>query len=138
MSESPRREQNQPLPTLVAIAVVRYKNRFLVGIRPPGVPLAGYAEFPGGKVHDGELPVAAALRECREECGLDVQAAGELFCTKHQYEHGLLKIHFFDCKPSNPQQSPLEPFRWITKQELAELQFPAANAPLIKIILANA
>src|SRR5262249_13310601 len=60
-------------PTLVAIAVVEHGERFLVGIRPEGKPLAGFAEFPGGKVNDGETPEAAAIRECDEESGLRIE-----------------------------------------------------------------
>jgi 8-oxo-dGTP diphosphatase len=122
---------------VVAIAVVRRENEFLVGIRPEGIPLAGYAEFPGGKLQPGETPAAAAVRECREESGLDVEAAGELLCTTHQYDHGLLEIHFLDCRLIDSAQSPLPPFRWTPQAELARLKFPEANVPLTKMLLAT-
>jgi 8-oxo-dGTP diphosphatase len=63
----------------IAIAVVEQNNCFLIGKRPPGVVLAGYWEFPGGKILDGEEPSACAARECREETGVDVEV-GELLC----------------------------------------------------------
>ena len=44
----------------IGIAVVEYQGRFLVGIRPPGASLAGFAEFPGGKCEEAEAPAAAA------------------------------------------------------------------------------
>ena len=56
----------------IAVAVVEHDGRFLVGLRPAGKPLAGFSEFPGGKVHSGETPAEAAERECREETGLSV------------------------------------------------------------------
>ena len=59
--------------TLIAIAIVEYDGLFLVGQRPPDVPLAGLWEFPGGKVQAGETPEAAAARECFEETGLTAQ-----------------------------------------------------------------
>jgi mutator protein MutT len=123
------------MATVVAIAVVRHQSLFLVGVRPQGAPLAGYAEFPGGKVNAGELPAAAAVRECREESGLQVEAAGELLCTTHQYDHGLLEIHFFDCRPLDAAAVPTAPFRWVDADELASLRFPAANARLTKLLL---
>ena len=63
-------EPTSERPTLVAIAVVEHDGCFLVGVRPEGKPLAGFAEFPGGKVDHGETPEQAAIRECREESGL--------------------------------------------------------------------
>jgi 8-oxo-dGTP diphosphatase len=125
------------MPTRVAIAVVRHEDQFLVGVRPEGVPLAGFAEFPGGKVNSEETPADAAVRECREESGLNVEALSELLCTTHQYDHGLLEIHFFDCRPSQPLQFPKPPFHWIPRAELASLTFPDANAPLTKLLLAE-
>ncbi|MCC7084524.1 MAG: (deoxy)nucleoside triphosphate pyrophosphohydrolase [Pirellulales bacterium] len=122
---------------IVAIAVVRHQDRFLVGIRPFGTALAGFAEFPGGKAHPGESPAAAAVRECREESGLTVEAVDELLCTAHQYDHGLLEIHFFECRPTHPTQRPKSPFHWAERKELAQLNFPPANAPLTALLLAN-
>ena len=68
-------------PVRVAIAIVEQNGQFLVGVRPESVPLAGLAEFPGGKVHDDETAAAAAVRECREETGLQVVIDREFFST---------------------------------------------------------
>ena len=124
-------------PICVAIAVVQHEGRFLVGTRPEGVPLAGLAEFPGGKVHAGETPVDAAARECLEETGLAVEVGEEILSTLHQYEHGLLEVHFFRCHPIDPEILPLPPFRWVEAAELTTLQFPAANGPLTELLLGN-
>jgi 8-oxo-dGTP pyrophosphatase MutT (NUDIX family) len=82
----------------------------------------------------GETPAAAAVRECLEESGLDVEVIGELLRTTHQYEHGLLEIHFFDCHPIDNAQMPNAPFRWTPQAELSTLQFPEANAALTKVL----
>ena len=128
-------------PIAVAIAVVQQNGRFLVGVRPAGVPLAGLAEFPGGKVNLGESPEAAAVRECREETGLAVEVVDKYFFANHRYEHGLLEIHFFRCQPiraGSAELLPRPPFRWITAEELEHLEFPAANAPLTQQLLVAA
>ncbi len=36
---------------------------------------SGHLSFPGGKIEDGESALQAALRECREEIGLDLSEA---------------------------------------------------------------
>ena len=127
-------------PTCVAIAIVGHEGRFLIGIRPAGVPLAGLAEFPGGKVHDGETAAAAAVRECREETGLQVVVDRKFFSTTHRYDHGLLDIQFFLCRLDAGAEgsSPISPFRWVTAGELAMLEFPAANAPVTEMLLGKA
>jgi 8-oxo-dGTP diphosphatase len=121
-------------PTRIAVAVVERDDGFLVGVRPEGAPLAGYWEFPGGKIADGETPAQAAARECLEETGLEV-SVGRLLCrTMHDYEHGRLELHFFAAIPRSPQQEPCRPFRWVTRQELRTLRFPPANAEILAIL----
>jgi 8-oxo-dGTP diphosphatase len=122
-------------PICVAIAVVEHEGRFLVGTRPAGAPLAGFAEFPGGKVHPGETPAVAAARECWEESGMTVQVVEEYLSTIHRYDHGLLEIHFFRCRPLTAGIQPRFPFRWVPAQELSSLRFPAANAALTDLLL---
>jgi 8-oxo-dGTP diphosphatase len=123
-------------PTRVAVAIVAHDGRHLVGARPDNVPLAGFAEFPGGKVYDDETAVEAALRECREETGLQVVVEREFFSTTHRYDHGLLEIQFFFCRLAGGERSrPISPFRWVTAEELAILEFPAANAAVVKMLL---
>ena len=115
----------------IAIAVVQDGDRFLVGLRGDDVPLAGHSEFPGGKLHPGETPEAAALRECAEEAGLSVQIVGTYPPVLYDYPHGHVRLNFFDCRPTELAQAPEPPFRWVSRQELKGLTFPAANASLI-------
>ena len=119
-------------PVSIAIAVVEHAGQFLVGQRPPGVPLAGLWEFPGGKVEPGETASAAAERECFEETGLAVESQGCLLEHVHQYEHGRVKLHFFTCRPPHPCPAPRAPFRWVARDVLDQLEFPAGNRPLIE------
>lgn len=120
--------------TLIAIAVVRQGDRFLVGERPSGSVLAGHAEFPGGKVRPSETPADAAVRECREETGLEIEVAGELLTKTHRYDHGEIELHFFLCAPRDEHAAPASPFRWVPRGELARLNFPAANAEVTELL----
>jgi 8-oxo-dGTP diphosphatase len=56
---------------VVGAALVDDRCRVLVAQRGSG-SLAGLWEFPGGKVEPGEDDLAALVRECREELGVDV------------------------------------------------------------------
>lgn len=56
---------------LVSAAIlVNDNNEILLATRPEGKAMAGLWEFPGGKVHDDELPTEALVRELREELGI--------------------------------------------------------------------
>lgn len=120
--------------TLIAVAVVERNGCFLAGRRPEGVPLAGLWEFPGGKVEPGETPEEAAIRECREEAGIEVRAAGIYEPVDHQYAHDRVRLHFFACVPTDSAAAPKPPFEWIAAARLADLPFPAANAALIEVL----
>lgn len=107
-------------------------DRWLIGLRPAGVPLAGLWEFPGGKLRPGETPPAAAERECLEETGLRVSAHRVRAVIEHEYAHGRLRLHFLDCRPVAAEQPLPERFRWVTAAELAQYEFPPANAAVLE------
>ncbi|MFG0295036.1 MAG: (deoxy)nucleoside triphosphate pyrophosphohydrolase [Maioricimonas sp. JB045] len=128
--------QDDATATRVGIAVVEREGTFLVGIRPEGRPLAGMAEFPGGKCDPGEPPAACAIRECLEETGLRVEIREPLQEQVHEYSHDLVHLHFFLCTPVAGE--PVEAngsFRWCVLQELGELEFPEANGPVVQQLL---
>lgn len=117
---------------LIAIAVVQHGDEVLIGLRPEGVPLAGFWEFPGGKVHDGEQPAAAAVRECLEETGVSVRVLDEFPAKSHDYEHGSVHLRCFACEPEDPTTAPRGTFRWVKRASLGDYAFPEANEELIR------
>ena len=121
----------------VAIAVVEQADRFLVGRRSEHLPLGGLWEFPGGKIQSDESPNAAAARECLEETGLRVRVSHCLLFHKQVYPHAEITLHFLACQPVDPDAIPHSPFQWIARQDLAKLQFPDGNRPLLERLLAD-
>lgn len=132
-----------PQLTVVGIAVVECQGRFLVGTRSADVPLAGLSEFPGGKVEPGETPAAAAVRECTEETGIEVEPVGEYPAHLEAYPHGRVALHFVACRPvaSRRLDTPAEPrppFRWVARADLVNLEFPAGNRTLLARLTSGA
>ncbi len=121
-------------PTPIAIAIVEYVGRFLIGRREAGVALAGLWEFPGGKLEPGETAPQAAVRECHEETGLAVVVTGSYPSHLETYEHGSVLLHFIDCKPVDPAQTPLPPFRWVGREELKMYEFPTGNRGILALL----
>lgn len=121
--------------TRIAIAVVQRGDSFLVGERPPGVALAGFAEFPGGKIEPGESAEAAAVRECREETGLEVSVTFEYPAQVETYAHGTVELRFFACELTGADQAPSPPYRWVAREALGTLEFPSGNRQLVRRLL---
>jgi mutator protein MutT len=121
-------------PTDIAIAVVEHAGRFLIGRRPTGAPLPGLWEFPGGKVEPGETPAEAAVRECREETGLEIEVVGEFPVHTETYEHGFVRLHFFQCRASEIPASLDARFHWAERAKLTEYEFPRGNDRLIALL----
>jgi 8-oxo-dGTP diphosphatase len=119
-------------PTKIAIAVVKNGDRFLVGQRSPDQVLAGFWEFPGGKIEAGESDLEAAVRECFEETGVTVAAVGRYMTVEHSYQHGDLQLSFIACDLRPAACAPNQPFCWVERPQLAELSFPAANAAMVE------
>ncbi len=80
----------------VAVGVLIQSNgEFLLTSRPAGKPYAGYWEFPGGKVEQGESTYDALCRELREEIGIEVRSATPWKVEVIDYPHALVRLHFF-------------------------------------------
>jgi 8-oxo-dGTP diphosphatase len=79
----------------VAVAVILAPNRqVLLAQRPAGKPMAGYWEFPGGKLEPGESVFDALKREIDEELGIVVEHADPWVVLPFVYPHATVRLHF--------------------------------------------
>jgi ADP-ribose pyrophosphatase YjhB (NUDIX family) len=58
--------------------------RFVV-MRPDGEFV--FWALPGGEIEDGETEIEAAVREVREELGLELTVTGPVYCDSNQFFH---------------------------------------------------
>lgn len=120
---------------VVTAAVVERDGLFLVTRRQTGVHLEGYWEFPGGKCHPEESLAASLERELREELDVAARIGEEVFTTTHAYPERRVELHFFRCELlGEPRPQIGQEICWVRRDELATLQFPPADAELIRIL----
>lgn len=127
-----------PILTVVAVALLDADNRILLTQRPEGKPLAGLWEFPGGKVHAGETPEAALIRELQEELGVDIRASclAPLTFASHSYEKFHLLMPLYVCRQWRGRLTAREgqKMAWVRAQNLRDYPMPPADIPLIPIL----
>ena len=120
---------------VVTAAVIERDDRFLVTRRQQGVHLEGHWEFPGGKCEAGESLDACLVRELREELDVEAQVGEEVLVTTHPYADRSVELHFFRCDlKGEPRPLLGQEMRWATREELATLEFPPADAALIQML----
>ena len=121
-----------PERIIVVAAVIEREGRFLVARRLTGTHLAGYWEFPGGKVQLGETLEAALQREISEELNAGISDARKIFDAAHPYPEKFVELHFYRVELTDEPQPALgQELRWITRDDFGALQFPPADAELI-------
>lgn len=102
-------------PVNVAVGILMKDNGdVLLGQRPAGKPYAGYWEFPGGKVEQGEDIVAALKREFMEELGIQITHAEPWCCVEYIYPHAHVRLHFYIARTwqGEPQSLEGQAFAW--------------------------
>jgi 8-oxo-dGTP diphosphatase len=120
---------------VVTAAVIERGGAYLVTRRPGGVHLEGYWEFPGGKCEPGEDHETCLRREIEEELGVDVRVGRQIFEVAHEYPDRAVELHFFECELLGEPVARLgQEMRWVGPGDLAALEFPPADAELIKLL----
>ena len=124
---------------VVACALVDIDGRVLVVKRPPGKPMAGLWEFPGGKVEPSETIAEALSRELQEELGVLVEAAEPFMVIDHDYGDKQVRLDVYQVTRWQGEAQGLEgqPLAWKLPVELTGWPFPAANTPILQRLLAH-
>ena len=120
---------------VVTAAVIERGGAYLVTRRPGGVHLEGYWEFAGGKCEPGEDHETCLRREIEEELGVQIRVGRQIFEVAHEYAERAVELHFFDCELLGEPVARLgQEMKWVAPGNLAALEFPPADAELIKLL----
>ena len=119
---------------VAACALVDADGRVLLARRPPGKPMAGLWEFPGGKVEKGERPEVALIRELREELGIEVseRCLAPFTFASHTYEAFHLLMPLYICRKWQGEVDAKEgqELAWVRPQRMGDYAMPPADEPL--------
>lgn len=119
----------------VVAAVIRDKNRIFATQRGYG-DLKGGWEFPGGKIEIGETPQVALKREIMEELETEIKVGKLIDIIEYDYPTFHLYMECFWCEivKGNLVLREHEDAKWLTKEQLLEVEWLPADVKLIEKI----
>ena len=128
----------KPLVLVVAVALIDEDDRVLMAQRPTDKHMAGYWEFPGGKIEIGENPETALIREINEELSVTI-AENDLFpisFVSHDYDDFHLLMPLYGTREWDGRILPQEGQNtaWVHKTAIKDLQIIPADRALLPIL----
>ncbi|MDD2319540.1 MAG: (deoxy)nucleoside triphosphate pyrophosphohydrolase [Geobacteraceae bacterium] len=122
----------------VACAVIEDEGKVLAAQRNVTMSMPLKWEFPGGKLHDGESPEECLERELEEELGIRVTIRHPLPPVHHRYQEFAIELIPFVCTLAGGTLVLHEhrALAWLSPHELTDLDWPAADIPVIDSYLA--
>ncbi|EMK3757679.1 8-oxo-dGTP diphosphatase MutT [Providencia rettgeri] len=121
----------------IAAGIIRNsQQQIFITKRPEGTHMAGFWEFPGGKLEKGELPEAALIRELEEEVGIIVTQSELFHRVDHEFDDRFITLYFFMVSEwdNEPYGKEGQVSRWVAQQDLVVDEFPPANRVIVDML----
>jgi 8-oxo-dGTP diphosphatase len=123
----------KPRLRVVAAALFDAERRVLIAERPAGKHMAGWWEFPGGKVATDESDAQALVRELREELGVEVRPDCEVMMLQHDYPDRVVDLVLWRAtvKSGVPRGLDGQQLKWVDCAALGSERMLEADRPFI-------
>ncbi|MBA4302905.1 MAG: hypothetical protein C0424_01635 [Sphingobacteriaceae bacterium] len=127
----------KPEPLLVVCALLEHEGKVLVARRGPSMRMAGYWEFPGGKVETNESAEAALVREIKEELGLEIEVGVALPASDWDDGKRHIRLLPFLCRLLRGELRLLEhdAIEWVAPHALMDRNWAPADIPVVQHFL---
>ena len=118
----------------VVAAILQKEDKILIARKKQGKPLAGYFEFPGGKVEEGETPEESLIRELMEE--MNIKIAVKEYIGESIYDYGNDKVisllgYTAEIIDGEIKLSDHDRYEWVTLEQINNYKIAPADIPLI-------
>jgi 8-oxo-dGTP diphosphatase len=117
------------------LAPITSDRPILISQRLANKHLAGFWEFPGGRVEAGESPRMALARELSEELGIEVLHALPWCSLTHSYETKTIRLMIFRVTRwlGEPMGKEGQAIEWVPWETLPSRRMPPADQALLKV-----
>jgi len=124
-------------PVLDVVAGIVWRGpEYLAVQRPEGGRMAGWWEFPGGKIEKGESREEALVREFREELGVTPTEFEYWRGLEHEYDDFVVCLHFFHIRKYSGELKGLEGQRmkWVDPSLPPYLDYLPADIVIVEAL----
>jgi mutator protein MutT len=123
----------------VCAAIIERGGLIMSARRKPGSHLAGYWEFPGGKIEPGESPEACLARELHEEFGITAHIGAYIGESVHDYGSKVIRLLAFRVTEFDGEFQLIDhdAIQWLPPDELTAVGWAPADIPLVEQYLAQ-
>ena len=121
----------------VAAAIIYDSDKVLITRRDLNQKMAGFWEFPGGKVEKGETPQQCIEIELKEELNIKTRAADVIFESEYIYDHGAFKILAIEVNIISGyiKLNVHDKYMWATFKKLKDYKFLPADISIVEFLL---
>ncbi|MEL0213065.1 MAG: NUDIX domain-containing protein, partial [Euryarchaeota archaeon] len=122
----------KPRLEVVGALLFNPERKILACRRPPQDVWAGWWEFPGGKIDEGESEKEALTREIKEELGINVTPKTKIASLEYEYEDRFVSLFIWDCGIVNPDsinQNEHDLILWLDESTLNTVKWLPADVP---------
>ena len=129
----PMEKQDRKPHIHVSAGLIRKGAKYLIAQRRKGSHLAGYWEFPGGKLEKGESPQDCLEREIEEELGIKIRAGQVLLTVEHAYQDKTISLYVMNGSviSGRPRTLECQAFQWVEIKDLQNFVFPPPDMKVI-------
>ena len=124
-------------PIRVTAAIIRRHGQILLARRQTGGHLAGYWEFPGGKIEDGETPEECLARELEEEFGVEAEVGDFITSSRYAYHEREIELLAYEAELAKERWilDSHDEVQWVTTANLLNYELAPADIPIAEALL---
>lgn len=117
----------------VSAGLIRKDDKYLIAKRRKGSHLAGYWEFPGGKLEQGESLQDCLEREIEEELGIKIRAGRVVLTIEYSYPDKTITLHVMNGSvlSGEPRALECQALKWVETDDLQNYDFPPPDMKVI-------
>jgi 8-oxo-dGTP diphosphatase len=121
----------------VVCGLIFNQGKILICRRNPSKLLAGYWEFPGGKVEANETEEASLYRELLEELGMKVKVGKHFKSVIHPYETFTIELIAYRCifEEASYQLTDHDEYKWIDPKDVLNWKLAPADIPIAEALI---